>query len=263
MKAFALTFTFLVFAACEQAVQTPAWPEYKEEMVICVLASIHMDRTYVYCELGKTVPLNQTADYKTTRINDAKITLMRDTEAMQFPQVQWPSPWSHDRIANYRLDIPTTAARQYSVQVLWGSKNLHGAISVESDVSARLDTIFVVRDSLYSDVFHATYSIHVRPDYDYFVCFENSAGSSSFNDYVRQESVPASGKTVRQSVSIIKGSWNYYVLAMNRKFRIQSTNPGDGIFDPAGNNPPCNMFGDGLGFFAYQFAGDTHTLKVK
>jgi hypothetical protein len=245
----------LAIASCERVVENPEWPEYKERLVCSANISIDSSDSYhtlVLCNLGKTVPLTEGFDFEATRVNDAQITLTRNSEPSIVPHVAF------SRQYNYAMGLPLNSAKDYSLQCHWGSITLIGSVTIPSDVCTKLDTIITTPDPLRPNNLNTLFRMHVMPDYDYVLQLPGWLGLQ-FDAH----DIPHEGRSVDLILSLKKGSWKYAITVANKNFRDHSSNNGVDVFGPSGGNPRHNMTGDGIGFLTYDVTGPWYPFELK
>jgi hypothetical protein len=245
------------FVACEQTVTNPKLPEYQERMVMKAQLSITPDSTVVTCDLGRTMPLNQSIDYETTRLNGACITVERGSDTLRLLPAR---PCYVPPDYNYRAAAATKQAGTFSIHVQYGKMHLQGSVSIVQNISTVLDTIYVPVYSPPPDMPHCVFRLRVVPGMDYQVRFldgweENFYGSDT----------PVQGAVIERTsyFGFPKGIHFYTVTAMSMNFYDLRPNGSHDIFSSAGENPPHNLTGDGMGFFSYQITGPVYSFEVK
>jgi hypothetical protein len=260
MKALSILFMGLIVAGCEQVVENPDWPEYVEKGILQAEIVVRDDSTFVYCNFGRTAPLNEPFDFLATRINDARIEFRRGSEAFLVPAIAGNWDPMQGEFHNYALVLETNDTRDFFVRVDWSGKQLEGSVTLQS-VKTEADTIIIKPAPAQPNLFVVTFRMHVLPDIDYnmYLFGPNSWTSTSF--WVRD--IPPEGKIIDEIQYLRKGSWLYTIQAEDRKYRNwYSSNSGD-PFEPTGSNPKHNVTGDGIGFLTYRVLGTSHPFEVK
>jgi hypothetical protein len=262
MKTTILILVCFTLAGCEQVVDNPDWPEYKERMVCSANISIHPDSTRITCNLGKTAPLNQNVDFNATRVNDAQITLTRSADSFTLPYAPTPSFMFWDYF-NYALSIPTKSANEFTLQCRWQSLQLQGSLTVPADVRTTLDTLFIMQDPRYPDMYIGTFRIHAMPDFEYDLTLTSPTISGPTINSFNAHDLPPGGKSVDLIIYLKQGLWTYSITAKSNNYRDHYSNNGGDVFGPSGGNPRHNMTGDGFGFLTYDITGPEVAFTVK
>jgi hypothetical protein len=253
----------LAIAGCERVVENPEWPEYKERLVCDANISIRQDSTYVTCNLGKTIPLNQTVDFETTRVNDAQVTVTRNSETFTLSPVQMQ--WKRfSAYFNYADRIPTNGFSDATITCRWNGLKLSGAISIPDNLSLIADSLQIQHPQGFPG-YWGVFWLHVLPNYDYTIKFSFVNGApNSFSFYWKDE-IPLGGKIVSQAFPMYggEGNWTYSITARCTAYTDHYANGGGDVFGPSGGNPRHNMTGDGFGFLTYDITGPEVAFTVK
>ncbi len=256
-KSLAFAMVCLALFGCEKTVTNPGWPEYKERLVCSANIYIDSTNTIIECNLGRTVPLNETLDFNTSRVNDAEIILTRNSESDTITNV----PLSQGRYGyqNYFSVIRTNDATEYSLTCRSGLMTLVGSVTMPSELRTKLDTILTTPDTLWPNIRRTTFRLHVIPDFDYWFVFSNGQPSYPFDTHDSQPE----GRSVDLVIYMPKGTYTYSITAKNKNFRDNFSSSSGNVFDPSGGNPLHNMTGDGMGFLTLDVTGPTYSFEVK
>lgn len=276
MKKFIAAILILIFVSgCEQIIENPKWPQYKEKLVITAwLVQNNPDSLEITCAVRRTLPLSEKFDTTKIKVSNAVVTLssgeFNQTLQPQNDPSVYTSKYSNPKKSDYRLTVK------------WNG------LTAFSDITMEVRNRII--DSSYFQFVSAQY---MRYNYNFFIQFDPIPNGfkheirwsyrnsdlfySNVDDYTSQTSnnppkYPRSNSYTTLADGKICGKFEIHfedTTAVKAFIHLTVFSPSHedyenvqywyggsgGLFEdsPNGLNPKFNVMGDGIGFFWYEY----------
>ncbi|MFZ1731047.1 MAG: hypothetical protein WBQ23_08420 [Bacteroidota bacterium] len=266
-----LALSLLLFAACENTVDTPDWPAHDEKLVVTGFLRIEHDSLFAYARVNRTLPLGEKYDLQKAMVNDAELQVTNGSRSFPIPHTQGFYPFDFD--FNYGAVTTRGSDDSFVLSVMLGGKTATAALQAKFSAT-RFTNIRVETSPDDKYLYIVTYLIPAPgPDTDVECLMEY--WSPGFNNWykIHSERLPwlatrpdgvLEGRFIfwgAGSGSVSKQRIRYTLIARNSAYQDYINSRwdwinGDTPFDPPQKNPRFNITGDGIGFFWYEVVGD-------
>ncbi len=271
-----LPLVVLAFAGCENTVDNPEWPEYKEQLVVTAFVRHNTDDSvFVHTNVRKTLPVWEKYEVTKCLVPDAQVVLTGGNGSHTIALTSQQSS-SYDKTV-----ILSPDNNKYTLRTDWHGLSAYSTVELPVEKTAALEAAFITQQ--YSDYPYIgirfpratdpglSYRIEVEykndaaqewtfyrsqryvPD-DYNWGFENNAdGTIMFRFAVGIGTVKFH---IRVRINVISKQYKEYVNS------VWSYYSGDDFFDAPNKNPDFNVHGDGIGFFYAEVEGEWKEFTV-
>ncbi len=277
-KNISVIFILIFISGCEQIIENPKWPDYKEKLVVTAwLVQNNPDSLEVTCAVRRTLPLSEKFDTTKIKVSNAVVTLSSgDFNQILQPQKDtsiYYSKFSNPKKSDYKLTIKWNGLTAFSELSIRKRDNVIDSAYLKFVIDG-LEVFFFqltfnfypipngfiheLSGYLYNDVTHFynwvgiadyTSSSGNVPMRNCLSCYKD-LGNGEVQGTILVSSAPDTSN-FKMSIELLVHSPSYEDYK-NAKYRYNNSN---GLFEdsPNGLNPKFNVMGDGIGFFWYEY----------